>query len=243
MEHTAAAPYLSIVIPVYNEEQRIGAFLPGVIAYASAQPFAVEIVIADDGSLDRTVEVTTGLLAAYPADLWRIVRLPRNRGKGGALQEGMLAAGGAYILFIDADGSTAITELDRFVPLFGDSTDLYVAVRTIKHAAPLKRRFFGKGYIRLANMLLGLHQADFTCGFKCYRREAARQVFSRQTLDNWSFDAEDLFVAHQLGLRMVEVPVYWRHIAGSKVRVVRNVIECGFDLLRIRWRQLCGRYR
>ena len=187
--------------------------------------------------------MTTRLLAAYPVDLWRIVTLPRNRGKGGALQEGMLAAAGDYILFIDADGSTAITELDRFMPLFSDTIDLYLAVRTIKHAAPFKRCFFGKGYIRLANLVLGLRQSDFTCGFKCYRRDAARQVFARQTLDNWSFDAEDLFVAHLLRLRMVEVPVYWRHIPGSKVRVMRNVIECGVDLLRIRWRWLRGRYR
>jgi dolichyl-phosphate beta-glucosyltransferase len=154
----------------------------------------------------------------------------------------MLAAQGEYVFFLDADGSTAIEEIDEFIPLFSPEFDMYIAVRTKKHLAPFKRVFFGKGYIKLANFLLGLTISDFTCGFKCYRLEAARKVFSRQLLKNWSFDAEDLFIAKKEGCKIKEIPVYWKHIGGSKVKVLKNIIICGWDLFLIKYYNLRGKY-
>jgi dolichyl-phosphate beta-glucosyltransferase len=173
---------------------------------------------------------------------YHILRLPHNLGKGGAVRAGMLQAQGEYIFFIDADGSTPIHEIDTFQPYLSSDDDIYIGVRTIKHEAPLRRRFFGYGYISLANFLLNMHVADFTCGFKCYRRDVARLVFSRQTLNNWSFDAEDLCIAQQHGCRIKEIPVHWTHRGGSKVRVLRNVIMCGLDLVRICYNQRRQRY-
>jgi len=229
---------ISIVIPVYNEQQRIEAFLSDVVAYVQGRAGTYEILVVDDGSTDATVTIVDSHLARHVPGSYTILRLPRNRGKGGAVQAGMLHARGEYLFFIDADGSTSISEIDTFMPFLGPGYDIYVAVRTIKHQAPLKRKFFGYGYIYLTNLLLGMRLADFTCGFKCYRRDAARLIFSKQTLNNWSFDAEDLFIAHRHGYSIKEIPVYWTHKGGSKVRVWRNVIRCGFDLLRIRYNSM-----
>jgi len=234
---------LSIVIPVFNEARRIEPFLLDVARYVKRCPLRCEILVVDDGSTDATVALVTRLLAEHAPGMYSIERLKRNLGKGGALRTGMLAARGKHILFLDADGSTAISELDTFIPALGDDFDIYIAVRTIKHAAPLKRKFFGCGYIVLANIVLGMHQSDFTCGFKCYSREAARTIFSRQRLNNWSFDAEDLFIAKKFNCHVREIPVYWKHVGDSKVRVFKNVITCGIDLLRIRFNDMLGRYR
>lgn len=237
------AIYLSIVIPVFNEARRIEALLLDIAGYINRCPLSCEILVVDDGSTDATIPLVCNLLEKHAPGMYRIAQLERNQGKGGALRTGMLAAGGDYILFLDADGSTAISELDNFIPALSSGFDIYAAVRTQKHAAPLKRKFFGYGYIFLANLILGMQQSDFTCGFKCYSRRAARAVFSRQRLDNWSFDAEDLFIAKKLHFTIKEIPVYWRHVGASKVRVFKNVIVCGIDLLRIRLNDMLGRYR
>lgn len=239
-EKDAAA--ISIVIPVYNEENRIEGFLSDVIDYLQEKTFTYEIIIVDDGSIDATIQVTEAILEKHLPSHYRIIRLPRNMGKGGAVRKGMLEAGGEYIFFLDADGSTSIREVDNFVPHFSPEVDIYIAVRTIKHEAPFKRRFFGYGYIYLTNSLLSMQVSDFTCGFKCYRKGAARTVFSKQTIDNWSFDAEDLFIAKKHNFRIKEIPVYWRHIGGSKVKVLKNIIECGFDLLRIKFNDMRSIY-
>jgi dolichyl-phosphate beta-glucosyltransferase len=236
-------PFLSIVIPVFNEARRIEPLLQTISAYVKKYTFEWEILIVDDGSTDTTVSVIRRLLNTLVPGMYRIEQLEHNQGKGGALRAGMLAARGRFILFLDADGSTAISELDNFIPVLCDDYDIFIAVRTKKHAAPFKRRFFGYGYIFLANFLLGMRTSDFTCGFKCYSMQAAHTVFSRQRLNNWSFDAEDLFIAKKSGLRIREIPVYWKHVGESKVKVFKNVIICGIDLLRIRIYSLFGHYR
>lgn len=235
--------YLTIVVPVFNETRRIEPFLTDLIRYVQQCSFSCEILIVDDGSTDDTALLVDGILGKHLPGMYRIERQARNRGKGSALRAGMLSARGGFILFLDADGSTAITEFDGFLPALDSQDDIYIAVRTKKHAAPFKRKFFGYGYIFLANTILGMKLSDFTCGFKCYRREAARTVFSRQRLNNWSFDAEDLYIAKKFNCRIREIPVYWKHVGDSKVKVFKNVIVCGLDLVRIRMNGLLGRYR
>ena len=235
--------FLTIVIPVFNEAQRIAPFLTDVAGYVNRSTLSCEVLLIDDGSTDQTIPLVKSLLEQHVPGMYRIEKLECNQGKGGALRTGMLSARGRYILFLDADGSTAISELDNFIPAFSSDYDIYIAVRTKKHAAPLKRKLFGYGYIFLANCILGMRVSDFTCGFKCYSLEAARTVFSRQRLNNWSFDAEDLFIAKKFGYRIKELPVYWKHVGDSKVKVFKNVIVCGIDLVRIRINELLGRYR
>ena len=240
-EHKDAA-LISIVIPVFNEEKRIKKFLADVIDYLHKKTFSYEIIIIDDGSKDATVKITEAVLAKTLPGRYEILSLPQNQGKGGALKKGMLEAHGEYVFFIDADGSTSIEEIDNFTPHFSPEFDIYIAVRTKKHEAPFKRRFFGYGYIYMTNFILQTKISDFTCGFKCYRRDVAQKIFSRQTLNNWSFDAEDLYIATKDGCRVKEIPVYWKHVGGSKVKVLKNVIVCGFDLFRIRYNNICGKY-
>ncbi|MCX8044290.1 MAG: glycosyltransferase family 2 protein [Desulfobacterota bacterium] len=235
--------FISVVVPVYNEEQRIESFLGDVLTFFDASDFTHELIIVDDGSYDNTISLVKTFLKEHRNGDHRIVQLPKNQGKGEAIRQGMLAATGEYIFFIDADGSTSIHEVNSFIPQFDEMHEVYIGVRTKKHKAPLKRKFFGYGYIYLANFILSMNISDFTCGFKCYRRDAARRIFSLQTMKNWSFDAENLFIAKKNNFRIKEIPVYWKHCGGSKVKVFHNVITCGFDLLKIRWNNFCGVYR
>lgn len=234
--------FISIVVPVYNEEKRITVFLQSVIDYLLEKNFSYELVIVDDGSRDSTIAVTESLLSTKLSGIYRTVKLPANKGKGAAIREGMLQAQGDYIFFLDADGSTSIREIDSFIPKFSPGIDIYVATRTIKHKAPQKRKFFGYGYIFLANLLLGLRVVDITCGFKCYTRESARKIFPLQTLNNWSFDAEDIFIARKHGYEIMGIPVHWQHVGESKVKVFKNVVVCALDLLRIRIKNSRGFY-
>lgn len=234
--------FISIIIPMYNEEARINKFLSYVVHYLENKTFSYEIILVDDGSIDSTIEITKAVFEKYLPGSYKIIRLTENHGKGGAVKKGMLEASGDYIFFIDADGSTSIEEIDNFILHFNKEFDIYIAVRTIKHVAPFKRKFFGNGYIYLANFFLFMNISDFTCGLKCYRHDIAREIFSRQTLNNWSFDAENLYIAKKYGYAVKEIPVYWKHVGGSKVKVLKNIIICGFDLLRIRYNDICGKY-
>ena len=233
---------ISIIIPVYNEEKRINVFLTKILNYLSKKNFSYEIVIVDDGSTDRTITIVESFLQERLPGKYKILRLPSNRGKGAAIRMGMLAATAEYIFFTDADGSTPIDEIDNFIPHLSADFDIYIATRTIKQKAPLKRKFFGYGYIILANLLLQLGVSDITCGFKCYSREIAKNIFSKQRLQNWSFDAEDIFIARKHGYRIKGIPVRWEHVSGSKVKVLKNVFLCGLDLLRIRFYDIKKRY-
>ena len=242
MESNKSAIFISIIIPVYNEEKRIEAFLTDVVTFLAEKTYSYEVIIVNDGSIDATVKLAKKVLGQYIPDKFRILELATNHGKGAAVKNGMLAAQGEYVFFVDADGSTAIEEIGNFIPLFRPEFDIYIAVRTKKHFAPLKRVFFGRGYIKLTRFLLRLNVSDFTCGFKCYRLIAAQKIFSRQLLKNWSFYAEDLFIAQKEGYRIKEVPVYWKHIGGSKVKVLKNIIVCGWDLILIKYYNLRGKY-
>ena len=234
--------FISIVIPVYNEQKRIHAFLKSVADYLGKKDFSYEIVVVDDGSRDETVATVREVLSERLPGRYKIMQLPLNRGKGAAVREGMLEAEGEYVFFLDADGSTSIEEIDRFIPQFTADVAVYIARRTLKQAAPFKRKFFGYGYILLANFFLHLNVSDITCGFKCYTRACIQAVFSKQTLNNWSFDAENIFVARKEGYRIKEITVTWMHAPGSKVKVLKNVLVCGLDLLRIRLNDLKGLY-
>jgi dolichyl-phosphate beta-glucosyltransferase len=234
--------FISVVIPVYNEQNRIHSFLSSVIEYVRKKGFSYEIVIVDDGSSDATVIMVESLLKEKLSGKYKILKLPVNLGKGAAIKKGMLEAAGEYIFFLDADGSTSIEEIDSFIPHFSSRFDIFIATRTIKHKAPFKRKFFGYGYIYLANFMLQLSVPDITCGFKCYKQKCAHEIFSRQKLNNWSFDAEDIFIARKHGYRIKTLPVKWKHTGGSKVKVLKNVFACGLDLFRIRFYDIKGMY-
>ncbi len=238
--------FLSVVIPVYNEEKRLGPPLEDVLAYLTRLGKPWEVVVVDDGSSDGTVALVRARAASEPR--LRLVSLGKNRGKGAAVREGMLAAAGRIRLFRDADSSTPMDELPRFLAEFERGADVVIGSRRVTGATvvrhqPKLREWLGRGFTLLSRALLVWEVRDFTCGFKAFTGEAAEAVFSRQTLERWSFDGEILVIAHKLGLRIAQVGVRWTDEAGSKVRLLRDVVGSFRELLLILARRARGVYR
>ena len=245
MEPQAPA-YLSLVIPAFNEDRRIGQSLERILSFFRAQSYPFEIIVVDDGSTDRTVEVVRGFAASDPQ--LRVEPQPQNRGKGEAIRKGMLLAGGKYLFFSDADLSVPIEAVPDFLSRLEAGDDVAVGSRRIAGAMievhqPIHRELMGKVFTRLSNLILGLRLKDFTCGFKAFRRDAARALFSRQRLGGWSFDSEILYLAKSKGYRIAEVPVVWRNDEATKVRLGRDVVRSFVDLWNIRINHALGKYR
>jgi dolichyl-phosphate beta-glucosyltransferase len=236
---------LTVVIPAFNEARRIEAPLRRMAAYLRAHHPASEVVLADDGSTDGTVGVVEALARELGLSL-RVLPSPVNRGKGHAVRRGMLAARGGLVLMTDADLSTPIDELARLVAAIRAGADAAIGSRKVAGAViethqPLVRETMGRVFTGLARLLI-VDVSDVTCGFKLFRRDVAHAVFSRVTLDDWSFDAEALFLVHRLGYTLVEVPVRWRDAAGTKVSRGRDAVRSAVGLVRIRWNHARGRY-
>jgi dolichyl-phosphate beta-glucosyltransferase len=237
---------LSIVIPVYNEEQRIPSTLEAIAAWVPIQNFAFfELVIVNDGSKDGTTDVVGNFSHRFPAV--RILNNPGNRGKGYSIRHGMLEAHGEWRLFSDADLSTPIEEFHK-LHQWASNAEAAVAIGSraldrslvVQHQSPL-REYSGRTFNLVMRWLTGLPFADTQCGFKLYRADAAQAIFSRQQLDGFSFDVEDLYIARRLGIPAVEVPVRWANVEGTKVSLAAGLRSFS-DLLRIRHYAGTGRY-
>ncbi|MSO20334.1 MAG: glycosyltransferase family 2 protein [Acidobacteria bacterium] len=241
--------FLSVVIPAYNEAERIGATVCRVVEFLGRRVDRWEMVVVDDGSTDGTAQLVRNL---FPSEhRLRVLQLSPNHGKGHAVRVGMLAAEGDLILFSDADLSAPIEEVERLLPAVLDSTvggyDVAFGSRALKREwievhQSMRRELAGKCFNLALRVLTGLNYRDTQCGFKLFRRAAARAIFSRQQIIGFGFDPEVLFLARKLGLRAIEVPVRWAHNEGSKVRVLRDGIRMVVDLLRIRGNDLTGKY-
>jgi dolichyl-phosphate beta-glucosyltransferase len=233
----AEAPDLSLVIPCYDEATRLPATLERAIAYLRRERPRFEILVVDDGSRDATAEVARGLLERERCGA--VIALPRNRGKGAACRAGALAARGRHVLLCDADLSTPIEEERRLRAALDAGADLAIGTRAHPQARIVVRQARGReGAGRLLNRLLralGLTDLrDTQCGFKLFRREAARALFERARIDGFLFDVEILRLARRDGLSLAEVPVEWRNDPDSRVRPLRHWPQVLWDLLRIR---------
>lgn len=239
----AQAPYLSIVIPVYNEEVRIVPTIGAIASYMSWLDLPWELIIVDDGSKDQTAALVDSLEMAN----LRLLRAPTNGGKGSAVQRGMLAARGHYILFDDADNSTPIEELVKLLAkLKDDGYDIAIGSRSAygaaeAHRTPL-RRFLSGGLRWIVRHIFRIGVRDTQCGFKLFTREAAQRLHAAQTITGFSFDLEILYLAAKLGYRVAEVPVTWIDAPGSKVDTTKEVQRFLRDLLKIKWNDLRGMY-
>lgn len=226
---------LSVVVPAYEEEKRLPAAFDEMLPYLRTFPEPWELVIVDDGSKDGTAALVEAWSRKEPRI--RLVRLPRNQGKGAAVREGMLAAKGDWRLFRDADSSTAMSELEKFLPLMVGA-DVVIASRRVahsniaRHQAPL-RELMGKGFTMICRLLLVWEIRDYTCGFKLFSARAAQEIFSRQRLERWAFDAEILYLAKRLGYKIVQQPVTWQDEEGSKVRLARDAVNSFFEILQV----------
>lgn len=236
------SPDLSVVIPAYNEERRILPTVGAIASYCCDHVPAWELIVADDGSTDRT----RALLERLGFANLRILSEP-NQGKGAAVRRGVLAALGGRVLFTDADLSTPIQQLDRLLAaqralgapvVVGSRAVVGAAV----HARSLPRRLLSRGAAELSRRSLGLPHADTQCGFKLFTRDAAQLLFARQTLPGFAFDLEILYLAHRARLRVAEVAVEWHDAPGSKVSGVRDAVAGARDIVRIRRRARAGRY-
>lgn len=230
---------LSIVIPAYNEVERIGATLFNFSNYLQNQPLTYEILVVDDGSTDKTVELVEQLQLTIPH--LRILALESNKGKGQAVRTGMLAALGAIRIFSDADGSTPIEELPRLIaPIMGKKADIsigsrYLSTSNIIKAQPFYRRVWSRLANRFVQRLLLPGIVDPNCGFKAYSANASTAVFSQCTVNEWSFDLEALSLARKLNFIISEVPVSWVNDERSKGKISQVPREI-FNVFQIRKR-------
>lgn len=238
---------LSVVIPAYNEEQRLPETLSLLAAFLDTGGYApAEVIVVDDGSRDGTAKVVEQWAARDPR--FKLLRNPGNKGKGYAVRHGMLKAVGAWRLMTDADLSTPIEELNA-LEARADQERVAVAIgsRALNRRLVAKHQSWfretGGRFFNLAMKLItGLPFADTQCGFKLYRADAAEAIFSRQILDGFSFDVEAVYIARRLSFSVIEVPVRWANAAGSKVTAAATA-RAFADLFRIRWFGLRGRYR
>ena len=229
--------FLSIVIPAYNEEKRLDASLEKIRAYLAGKPFASEVIVVDDGSTDRTAEVARKALERRAPS--RVVQLESNQGKGYAVRTGVLASAGEAVLFTDADLSTPIEELDKFLPRLDEGFDVVIGSRAVpgcdirvRQARP--RQAMGKFFNRLVRLFVMRACPDTQCGFKLFRRKAAIDLFSRLETAGFAFDVEVLLLARKLGYRVAEVPVVWCDSRPSRVRMVSGSWGMLKELFRIR---------
>jgi glycosyltransferase involved in cell wall biosynthesis len=243
--------FLSIVIPAFNEERRLPKTMSRILGYlAGSRPQArgqnTEIIVVDDGSSDETADAATRIARLHSNV--RLLRNPGNRGKGYSVRNGMMHAEGEWILFSDADLSAPIEEVEK---LFRAVEPGEAAVAIGSRALDRKligvhqswmRENAGRFFNLCMRAIVGLDFWDTQCGFKLFRRDAARDVFSRQRIDGFGFDVEALYIAQRLGYRIVEVPVRWDHVDGTKVDMFGDSSRMFADLLRIRWNAARGRY-
>jgi dolichyl-phosphate beta-glucosyltransferase len=228
---------LSVVVPAFNEEERLPATLARIRGYLEERAIASEIIVVDDGSSDRTARAAAEALRGRPNDL--VLRLAKNRGKGRAVREGVLASKGRFVLYTDADLSTPIGDIEKFFPVMEGGADVVIGSRAHPqaeiqvHQNPL-REFLGKTFNVFVRALILQGFRDTQCGFKLFRGDAAREVFRLVRTDGFSFDVEALFIARRLGFRVAEVPVVWCDSRPSKVRLVGSSLRMLGDLLRIR---------
>ena len=232
---------ISVVIPAYNEAERLGSTLERAVEYLSRRSLSYEVLVVDDGSRDRTVEVAE----AFAGNGVQVIRHERNRGKGAAIKTGLLASRGAEVLLSDADASTPIEELEkleRYLPeapvVLGSRS---VAGADIRLHQPFYRELMGKTFNRIIRLagVRGLN--DTQCGFKLLAGEVARELGAELTVDGFAYDVELVFLARRHGHPVVEVGVIWVDSPDSRVDPIRSSLSMLRDVVRMRFRHSGGR--
>ena len=242
----SSKPYLSVIIPAYNEEKRIAATIFDVGRYLSQQNYSYEIIVVSDGSTDGTVEIVESLKSQI--ENLKLIDNQQNHGKGYVVKQGMLEAKGDYRLFMDADNSTTIDHLEKFWPEINSGFDIVIGSIEIKGAkiqetAAWYRRFLGKIAKYIIRIVAGLWQIhDTQRGFKLFIEKAVKEIFPKQTLMRWGFDFEILALAKKLGFKIKEVPVDWKNPGESKVKLSSYIRTFG-ELMKIKWNFITNKYK
>lgn len=236
-------PLLSIIVPAHNEEQRLPGSLEKIVAFLEQQDYSAEVIVVENASQDNTAGVVEEFMARYP--FISMIREER-RGKGLAVKSGMLAGRGKYLFFCDADLSMPIEEVARFLPPQLEGYDVAIASREVegarRYGEPTYRHLMGRAFNFLVRLLAVPGFQDTQCGFKCFRRAVARDVFPYQTMEGWGFDVEVLFIAQKRGYRIVEVPINWYYMASSRISPIKDTLSMLRELLKVRLNDWRGMY-
>ena len=238
-----AAPFLSIIIPAYNEERRLPNALEQVRAFVESQTYTSEVLVVENGSQDRTFEVAQAFAQRYPLVS---VFQEKQRGKGLAVRHGILKARGEYRFMCDADLSMPVDEINRFLPPALQGFDIVIGSReapgAVRYNEPQYRHLGGRAVNTMIRLLALPGLNDTQCGFKCFRAAVAEDLFRLQTLTGWAFDVELLYIARQRGYSIAELPIHWYFNPESKLNVVKDAFRMGMDILTIRLNNLKGVY-
>jgi glycosyltransferase involved in cell wall biosynthesis len=238
-----AEPFLSIVVPAYNEAGRIRDTLERLCDFKESEPYSIELMVVDDGSTDQTIAA----VSEFPGV--RLLRNDRNHGKGFTVRHGVLEARGELILFTDVDLSAPIEEVDKLLSALQSSgADAAVGSRALRRELigihqPWFRDMAGRFFNLLVRVFTGLRLHDTQCGFKLFKRSTTRRAFERMRVEGFGFDPELLFLIERGGGRVVEVPVRWNDSPATKVRFLRDSTRMFLDLIAIRWRSFIGEYQ
>ncbi len=235
----------SIVIPAYNEGERLGATLDKVLAYVHQQGWDAEVIVVNDGSRDNTADIVREFAKNEP--MLRLVENPGNRGKGYSVRNGILNSHGDIVVFSDADLSSPIEEMPKLLKPLAEGADIAIGSRWLKaelqtQRQSLHRQLFGRIFNLMLRTTLGLQFADTQCGFKALTRRAAQTILPLQRIERWGFDPEILFLARHFGFRVVEVPVRWGHVGGTRINPLMDGAKMFQEMLRVRWYDMTGKY-
>ena len=222
-------PAVSVIIPAYNEQNRLGDTVRAILEYFDGEKLSAELIVVDDGSTDKTAETAEKICAEFPAAQTKVIRYEKNRGKGFAVKTGFSAAKADIALFSDADLSTPITELPKlFKPIQKGEYDVTFGSRALDRTLigthqPWQREQGGKIFNLIVKTLTGLPFWDTQCGFKAFNMKKFRPLLDVMRIDRFGFDVEFLYVAHFHGLKLKEIPVRWDDVAGSKLSFINGL--------------------
>ena len=234
--------FLSIVIPIYNEEKRIAVTLEKIISYGESLPYRYELILVMDGCKDRSIEVSRSVLQQnafrLKNSLSHILETIENYGKGFSVRSGFKLARGEYVLFSDADLSTPIEEVEKLLVHLKGGYDIAIGSRSMEGSEVVirqnvLRQSMGKAFNLLVRMVMRMPFKDTQCGFKCFNRQAVEKIFPRLTVNGFTFDVEILWLAKKLGFRTKEVPIRWVNSPDSKVHVIKHSIDMLVTLFSI----------
>ena len=241
---------LSVIIPAYNESANLKkGVLPDVENYLSNLKINYEIIVVDDGSTDDSLELIK------KAGIKNLKLIQNNHGgKANAVMTGMLAAESEIVLFTDMDQATPINQIEKFLPEFEEGYDLVIGSRSGRRGAPFIRKLAAWGFSVLRGLILGLPFADTQCGFKAFSKEVIDKIIPKIKNEwgvvhfkggavNAGFDVELLYLAKKYGFKIAEVPVEWNYVDTERVQVVKDALAAIYDMFRIRWNDLSGKYR